>query len=423
MLRFSGPLVPSVEALLYRGESPLFHELKLVLADAVAGDQSALLRVASVIKNHTHMDISVQVIDSFDCDLAIVFMPFDVNHLLRDPALQAHEGTVFDVTTYQALLGGGQAAVDHKGAVSGVFTKIPAVILVGSRLLTQGQVTAAELAAGFLHEIGHLYHYFDIMGRTVATSFVIRDTMALLAKTHDLTYRSQLIDTAAKTLEFDMDAVDLAPVGQEKAFEAIVIRNTVAKIQGDLGDSKLFGGEVEFLADSYAVHSGAAKPLASFFAKLAKADGHTHTYSDIEYIATEAGKLALFVAGTLSAITLPVTALIAGLFIAYAGRHANDRNTPVERMEAVHADLVNLLKDTTLPQAFKESLLTDVQFISGLREQMVERSSLVTQLWLTLSPSRRHTYKQIKLQREIGKLVNNDLFAHAAKLSTLTAAN
>jgi hypothetical protein len=421
MSRFSGPLTPSVEALLYRGESPLFHELKLVYADVVAGDQAALTRVSSVLRTHTHMDISVQLFESETPDIAIYFIPFDVNNLLRDPALQKHEGMSFDIAKYKSLLDGGQAAVDSKGAVSGVFTLIPATILISTGLIRSGILTNDELAAVTLHEVGHLYNYFDVMGRTLATSFVIQDAQAMMAQTTDLTKRQQIVDLVSKTLEFEMESVDLAAVGQEKAFEAIVIRNTVAKIQSDLGDSKLFGGEVEFMADSYAVHSGAAKALASGSTKLHKHDGHLETYSRTEYIVTEACKTALFLGGMLFPPTLPVTALISGLCIAYAGRHAHDRNTPIERLESVHADLVNLLKDTSLPRELKESLLADVQFVSGLREQMVERSTLVIHLWRSLSPSKRHTYKQIKLQREIGKLVNNDIFAKAAKLSTLTS--
>jgi hypothetical protein len=415
MKQGSGPLQPSIESLLYRGDSPLYHELKLIFADLQAGDETALERIGKVIHHHTKMDITLQLTDNPDPDIGIYFIAFDVNHVFR--SLQLKEGEKFDTRMLQRLLQGGKGAADSKGAVSGVFTKIPAVIVLSRPLVAKEFATVEELAAGTLHEIGHMYGYFDVLGRTLATSLLIQETLVAMGQTHDLAVRRQMVDTTVKILEFeDVDIEALATPGQEKAFEAVLIRNTVARIQGDMGDSKLFGVESEFLADSYAVRSGAAKPLASLMIKTAKLSNHLQAQSRLEYILTEACKVAFFAAAT--AVSIPLVAVLTGLTIAASSYiDYGDRNTPAERLEGIHADLVNLLKDTSLPHAQKEALLTDVRFVSGLREKLVERSTLVMQLWLTLSPSRRHAYKQAKLQREINKLVNNDLFVKAAQLS------
>lgn len=415
-------LTPSVEALLYRGDSPLFHELKLIYADVLGGDHTALSRIASVIKNHTKMDISFLVSECTYPDMSISFVPFDVNNVLRDGGFEKMEGKTFNIDTYQKLLAGGRGGVDSRGAVSGVFTKIPATIVV-SRVMLSGGYTADELAAGTLHEVGHLYGYFDMMGRSIATSVLIAQTEHELAKTTDLAHREQIVDNITKVLGFEgLDTTELAKNGQEQTLQLVLVRNTVEKLLGDMGDAKLFGTEVEFLADSYAVRSGAAQPLTSLYLKLAKAGRHVQTTSRLEYVATEAFKGALLVAGMVAPATMVVTGLIAGLCIAAAGSHASDRNTPVERLEAVYADLVAALKDTSLPRELKESLVQDIQFVSGLREQLVKRSTVVAKLWQTLSPSHRRNVKQSKVQQEISKLVNNELFAKAAHLSTLQPA-
>lgn len=420
MKRFSGPITPSIESLLYRGDSPLFHDLKLIYGDVLNGDVTALQRVASVIQKHTKMDISVQAVDAPAPEMAIYFVHFDINHVLRDEGFQKMEGQVFNLATYKKLLDGGRGATDSHGAVSGVFTKIPATIIVTTPIINKELFTAEELAAGTLHEVGHLYGYFDALGRTLATSMLLQETQQQLAKTVDLGQRQQIVDETIKLLDFDgVDTVELAKLGQEPTFELVCVRNTVARILSDMGDAKLFGSEVEFLADSYAVRSGAAKPLTSLYIKLARANRHIQTVSRMEYVLTEAFKAALLIAGTFNPITVPITGLAAGLAIAAAAPKAADRNNPIERLEAVHADLVSALKDVTLPKELKESLVQDVQFISGLREQLVKRSTIVTKLWQTLSPSHRRTIKQIKLQQEIGKLVNNDLFPKVAQLSTL----
>jgi hypothetical protein len=428
-----GLFTPSVEALLYRGESPLFHELKLVAADVLTGDRSGIDRIASLIRTHTKMDITLRVLDLPYPELYIYWQAFDVNEVTRSDFFESWVGSRIDNRMYAQLLGGGKGAVNNRGAVDGVFTKIPAEITLSTKML-DGFVTAEELAAGLLHEIGHFYDYFDIVGRVVATSFLIQQTMQQLQGVSDLALRHQVVDNAVKILQFEgVDTEALASPKEEHAIEYVFIRNTVKAIHADMGDHKLFGAETEFLADSYAVRSGAAKPLTSLVMKLAKDGRNIQAISRLQYIVTEACKFAYFFTGVAAtaagaALGAPTLVGVAGLISALtvAGSAMSDssawRNTPVERLEAIHADLVNLLKDQTLPSDQKEALLTDVQFVSGLREQLVERRPVMQYLWNTLSPGRKRNIKQITLQREITKLVHNELFVKAAKLSTVTPA-
>lgn len=428
------PLSASSEALLYRGESPLFHELKIVFKDILAGERSATERLTAIIRQHTHMDISVRVLDMPHADLYITWQSFNVNDVTRSEIFDNFIGQTLDVKHYASLLQGGKGSVDSRGAVTGIFTKIPAEITVTSKLLDPAYITADELAAGFLHEIGHLYDYFDIVGRVVATSFLIQQTQLQLQGVTDLTHRHQIVDNSVKILQFEgIDTEALADPKEQGAIEYVFIRNTVKAIHADMGDHKLFGAETEFLADSYAVRSGAAKPLAKLLVKLAKDGKDIQAVSRLRYIVTEACKFGFFFVGVTAAaagaiIGAPALAayagMISGLTVAMSAMSDASawRNTPVERLEAVHADLVNLLKDQTLPSDQKQHLLSDVQFVSGLREQLVERSPIMQYIWNSLSPGRRRNIKQITLQREITKLVHNQLFVKAAQLSTIKPA-
>jgi hypothetical protein len=428
------PLSASSEALLYRGESPLFHELKIVFKDVLAGDRTGLERISSLIKQHTHMDVSVRVLDMPHADLYICWQSFNVNDVTRSEIFDNFIGQSLDVRDYAKLLQGGKGSVDHRGAVSGIFTKIPAEITVTTKMLEPNYLTADELAAGFLHEIGHLYDYFDITGRVVATSFLIQQTQLQLQGVTDLAERHQIVDNSVKILQFEgIDTEALADPKEQGAIEYVFIRNTVKAIHADMGDHKLFGAETEFLADSYAVRSGAAKPLTSLLVKLARDGKDIQAVSRLRYVVTEACKFGFFfvgVAATAGGVIAGAAALtayagmISALTVASSAMMDTSawRNTPVERLEAVHADLVNLLKDQTLPSDQKQNLLSDVQFVSGLREQLVERLPIMQYLWNSLSPGRRRNIKQITLQREITKLVHNHIFVKAAQLSSIKPA-
>jgi hypothetical protein len=411
-------LVASTEALLYQGRSPLYQELTGVYHDVLAGDSAALARVAKIITHYTKIAVTVHAQDWDGYDVAVYFYPIDVNHVLRDRCFEK-EGDVYQLNPLSALLKSGKGSVNAKGGVDGVFTLFPAQIWV-SKGMVDGTFTAEELAAMTLHEVGHIYSYFDTLGRTTVTSLAIAETQKALSATVDLEQRTHVVENTVKFLQLDgVDAGALAAPGEERAFEYIVIRNTVAKLSADQGQPKLFGGEIEFLADSYAVRMGAAKPLTSAHFKMAHLNRNIQARDRSNYVIVEGVKVACLLVAALSPQTLLIGALIASLCIACGRNDLINRDTPLERLAAVHGDLVALLKDRSLPRERVNELLLDAQFVSSLRETLTEHSTLVTYLWLTLSPSRRKLYKQIALQRQIGDLVNNDIFVHAAALKAL----
>lgn len=416
------PLKASLEALQFRGTTPLYQDLRMIYLDALAGEEKALERIASVIRKRTGILLSTLIYESPHADLSIYFIPFDINGVFRSPELQNHPGTKVDFGHLKPLLQGQQGQTTDRGAVKGIFTKIPCQLVLTTGLLQGKELTAEELAAMTLHEVGHAYGYFDTLGRCLATSLAVAQTQAILAETKDLATRKHAIASAAKVLHLgEIDATSLAAPEEAKSVDYVFIRDTVAKLASDLGSEKLFGGEVEYLADSYAVRSGASQPLLSGMMKLYKASSNAQLRKRGEYVLVEGLKVGVLLAGALHPAILATASLLAGLAIANQSKSSFvSRNTPIERVEAVHGELVQLLKDRTLPASLRESLLSDVQFVSGVREQLAENLTLVTHLWLTLSPTRRKHYKQVKLQQELNQLINNDLFVQAAKLRSLS---
>lgn len=414
-------LTASIESMLYRGSSPLYRDMTAVLHDVLEGDPKALERLTAVIRDHTRANLTVTVHDQVGYG-AFIFLPtLDVNHVLTAslaPLQKRAVGTTIAYGHFQEFLQGAEGTLDAHGRVSGVFSKIPAQIIIGKSMF-DGSFTPEELAAVFLHEIGHLYSYFRAMGRTVASSIIIQETMEILRQTEDLTERTHAVDTSVKVLRLEgVDAAALAAKGEETAYELVMVRDTVAKLTADQGEVRLFGGEVEMAADSYATRSGAAQPLTSALVKLWKSGHQLQTKSLYAYGVTEAMRIAALTLAAFNPVTLVIASMITGMYVALEAGHALDRSTPVERLEAVHADLVAILKDRRLPAALTEQVLEDVKFVSALRSELTDRLTLVGYLWVTLSPHHRKTYQQQKLQRDIGKLVNNELFSKAAELRT-----
>lgn len=417
------PLKASIESFFFKGPSPLYTEMTGIFADVKAGDINAVARLTAVLRKRTGLTKLEFAIDPVcGVNAYVEFPQVNINHVLRSGwggDLAGLPGTNVDYGRYSELIKQTSGSLGRDGSVSGIFSQFPIKIFVGQGLLL-ADFTPEELAAVVLHEVGHVYGYFQSMGQTMVSSMVVYRTTEELHATEDLAQRTQVITRTVKFLNLqDVNVGELAADSNQETIQNVLIRSVLLKMTSDQGEEKLFSGEAEFIADSYATHSGAAAPLAAALAKIYKSSGHIQMASQRAYLLTESMKAAYLLLSAVVPVLAPLTAVVAGFFIAIGSNGMLYRATPVERLEEVHADLVSLLKNRKLPGDMREALVEDIKFVSGVRETMVERQTLVTLLWLTLSPSRRKLFKQQQFQRDLGRLINNNLYTRASELSLL----
>lgn len=428
-MKLPQPLLTAVtEALRYNQRSQLYQLLTAMCHDYLEGkDPKAILRASDIIKHETHMDIRVEVFEASRPAAFILHMQIDPNHILRDPSLLSMEGERVSLRAFAQLLKEVKASVDENGAVYGAFTKFPATLYLANSLM-DGSFSPEEIAALMLHEIGHQYSYFDMMGRTLLGSVAIAQLEEQLASTDALEDRTHYLANTAMVLDLsNVDARELADPDKAGQVRYVFIRDFIAKLAADQGSERVFNGEAEFLADSYAVRQGAAKPLVSAYVKLAKAHRDPQFLSKKAHVATEATKAALTIltVGAASTIFLPVTmtigTVIAGMMMSVAAQDLTERNTPAERLEAIHHDLVAILKDRSLPKGEQNAVLHDIEYVSMLSEEVRENQTLLGMIMRSISGPARKRYKQIEFQRELGRLIHNDLFVKAAQLKQLAS--
>lgn len=417
----------ALEALRYQQRPQLYQSLVSTYQDALEGDLLAVQRASSVIKHATNMPTTVVRYQATVPFAFTQFTSFDVNNVLRNPVLQGLEGKKVSLTVFAKFLDEQRASVKSDGSVTGIFTQFPAQIYL-SEALFQGAFTAEELAAITLHEMGHLYGYFDTLGQTLLASIAIGQLEELLQGIENLETRSHYIESTVKVLSLKhLDPDEIARKEDAGNLRYVLIRDVIAKLVTETGSDKVFRPEAEFLADSYAVHMGAASHLVSALVKIAKAMGDKSFLDKQSFIATEAVKAALSilvvgVAGTLfSPIAFAIGTTLGAAVMATRAQDITERNTVAERLDAIHQELVAILKDRSLTKDAQTSLLKDVEFISTLREEVKDRFTIVGAILYTLSPLARRTYKQIKLQQELSRLIHNDLFIKAAQLKQLAS--
>lgn len=323
-----------------------------------------------------------------------------------------------------------RATVDRKkGRVGGLFSKIPLKMFLGYQLVRE--LPAEQTAAVYMHEIGHLFTFFEILVDTVATNLAISAASEALGKSESAVQRLEIIHAYERVAGRSLtDAKALAESKlNTQAYQAVLIREYVGEPARSGNNSRTydFRGS-EFAADHYATMQGAGKDLvAGLDAIYTKFGINTRQSFGTWFLIQALGAAAvIFVAATniMNPVTLLQTfamwAALIGLMLNPYMEH-NLYDEPKARALRVRNNLVQALKDLKLNPKERADLLDNIEFIDEITADMADRRNLLQMIWVTLTPARRRQYSQIKFQKELEDMINNNLFVSAGKLNQMTA--
>ncbi|MNI42524.1 hypothetical protein D3C73_968230 [compost metagenome] len=92
---------------------------------------------------------------------------------------------------------------------------------------------------------------------------------------------------------------------------------------------------------------------------------------------------------------------------------------PEARLARMKRELVASLKDKTLPPQQRKALVDDIDAVDALLAKIDDKRGLMELFYTSVLPSGRRQYQQLRFQVELEKLVNNQLFVTAEKLTNL----
>lgn len=428
----------SLEAIRYQGKTLLFNDLVVAYAALMENKQFDkkhfdAMRLSSIVKYHTKLNVNFVFEPSGVGEVAFSRFPVpNINSPLLDhirswintpqhKTIEAEVAKDFlrNVDLYRKGLRGSLNLKD--GTVSGVFAKLESVVWVSTEYFTGGRYTAEEIAAVTLHEIGHVFTYFEKLTAIATTNMVLASASHALSKTVDPTIRLQLVIDAAEMLDASLEnpAEVAAHTTKPEVFQSVLLKAHIEKSLHSTHDSSRYDQRsVEFLSDQFAVRHGAGRYLAIALNKSDRFNQHPSTRSWGQYVLVEAMKTA----GTLAvAVKLPVLipAILIGMF-AVDGVEMNLYDPPGERLARIKQDLVQCLKDMRLPKELRAEILNDVEIVDTLREDVNDRRTVFDFICSYIIPNRRRQQTQMVFQQELEKLVSNDLFVSAAKIQSMS---
>lgn len=406
-------------------QSDLFFK-ELVLAfsrmrdeKAYSGDALKSIGFAEIIKRHTGLKVKFNVDKSNDINAYVIPPMVDKNNpLIYDwwkPYIENDDVKKFIKIKRSDIIKG---SVDlQRGKVDGVFAEIEHNLTVLKGLVETKLLCDEERAAIVLHEVGHLFTYYEFLGHTLTTNVILHAATQSFFKSDDVVKRTQILDETCKALDISLeDPEALVKTTSKEVFQTVVLRKAILETKSSLGSGTYDITATEALADQYAIRQGAGRYLATGLDRIHRYYGGSASYmSTAMHVFATVIRVILFFL-----LIIPTFGLIFLVLLINPSQKLYDE--PGARLARMKRELVAGLKQKDLPADQRKAMVDDIEAIDALLKNIDDKRTLMEMFYTSILPSGRKQYQQLRFQVELEKLVNNQLFVTAEKLTNLKFA-
>lgn len=314
----------------------------------------------------------------------------------------------------------------NKVKLSGVFSKIPARITVGSKLMNY--LSAAEMTAIILHELGHFFTFCLHSADFIRTNYILKEYGRLNSKQWSREHTIAFFKKAEDIGHNVLDSEDLKDISNGATATLVVIKQQL-NMHSEIGKDPYSRRTAEMLADQFSARLGYGKSLAVSISKLQKLFGNA---LDLTLGTTSLiGALGLLIMKVFGIYILALSTIFASMaflsiiifvFMTLAGLISGDDyqyDTKKIRIEAILRQISNMLKDSNLDKEIKKAYLNDISEIEANSKVFdgvfVEWGGVISTMG-NYMPWNLKRLKSVKIQQELEKLANNRYSEAASRL-------
>lgn len=416
-------LKASFEAIDVQKNSPLFSEMSSHVETYLENkkpDRKDFKKLtdnlSKSIKTHSGIQTKIKM-DGSNLPNAYVYIPqVDRNHPILVDYFRQFTDSRDGLKMIDRKDGVFEGAIDRKKArVSGAFSEFEVTMGI-TRGLVSDKFEGKEIAAIILHELGHIFTYFEYLGTNITTNYVLQHVSRSLMETRETKRKYEIIKEGSDALGIEVDDPEaLTRTQNETVVQTVLLREVVKEQYSEL-DSKTYDMTAwEMLSDQFSTRHGAGRSLVTALDKMYRRFGVPEHLTTPQFLMTEAFKVLMFI------ISIPLTfMLVPFLLLVVIDPNEDLYDKPKSRVLRIRRDMVDALKDTDQDKQYLAQVVQDIEVIDRIEEEMEERRTLLELIWSTLRSKSRHNYQQLKFQQELEMLVNNDLFVKSAKLKSLS---
>ena len=386
-----------------------FDEVKN-LKETDVGDSEPIYRISKIIKNHTNLNITVDAEN--DYPPCIDIPNIDRNNPLINAAQRAIVNSTDGLTMIESSNEVLHGTVNIKTAkVSGVFSDIKAKMYLGKAFIQGNKYSSQELAAITLHEVGHLFTYFEFITRTVRTNQVLAGLSKILDGSENQEKREVALLSAKKALKLDkLDLSQLKDVNT-KTTQVVLIDALVKETRTELGYNLFAESSWEYLCDQFSARHGAGVHLATALSKIYKSQYNISYRSLAVYLAVEMIKVILIANLSFLGILF--------LVVMFDSQDGGGYDLPSARLKRIRDQATQYLKNKQISDVERRRILDEIESIDKLLAEMTNRKQLFTYIHEFFSKRTRDERAYRKLQYELEDIAMNDLYVKAAEFKLM----
>ena len=386
-----------------------FDEVKN-LKETDVGDSEPIYRISKIIKNHTNLNITIDAEN--DYPPCIDIPNIDRNNPLINAAQRAIVNSTDGLTMIESSNEVLHGTVNIKTAkVSGVFSDIKAKMYLGKAFIQGNKYSSQELAAITLHEVGHLFTYFEFITRTVRTNQVLAGLSKILDGSENQEKREVALLSAKKALKLDkLDLSQLKDVNT-KTTQVVLIDALVKETRTELGYNLFAESSWEYLCDQFSARHGAGVHLATALSKIYKSHYNISYRSLAVYLAVEMIKVIL--------ISNLAFLGILFLLVMFDSQDGGGYDLPSARLKRIRDQATQYLKNKQISDVERRRILDEIESIDKLLAEMTNRKQLFTYIHEFFSKRTRDERAYRKLQYELEDIAMNDLYVKAAEFKLM----
>lgn len=391
-------------------------------------DASDLKRICEVITKHTNMKLTGN----------IVLMPV-INAAALTYHLQGHQGITGKYGSRQVIAFGGKPFDDilhtvhidlENATVTGpLVDELQFELELCSGLFGGANVelTPEEITALVLHEVGHMFSVFMTFGDYIYLNYLLSEGIEVLLGKKTNRYKLEVLNTTylAKLVDDPELAKRLANSPTEEDIRRAVLTSHRLMPRHHLSSADSYSSmkRSEQLADLFASRMGFGRPAATCLDKVNRASGGRYLRSRSGFIFVELAKLLTGVAAMAVFPILPhvsglyALGLIAAGFSDTDGLHDSPYDNDAERIIKIRKDLVAQFKQFEKEPSMRAKLDADIKVIDKLLADYNQHRTLFEYVMQMFSSDRRRRHQVHKQEETLEKLLNNDLFLQAYRIS------
>ena len=312
--------------------------------------------------------------------------------------------------------------------VSGLFSEIKSDINLNIEQLSG--MMPEEITAVYLHEVGHLFTWYENITRISTCNMVMLEACAMAEKNKPIEEKKIYIKEAEKTLNVKESQLnDILQVDDSKTVFTLFLSKINQESRSGMGSYFYDAVTCEQMADQFVSRLGGGRHLLTGLDHLNKKWGtKVNDYHDA-WVSDIVSTLTLFGLGSLIGIILgtAVSAFIVTTFfipafmilvtyMAGTGKRDHTYDDDKVRLTRMRNDLIAILK-TNPPENVKKHLIKEIELCDDVLVTYVDYKSMLIKVSDFIFKTNRNANKVYELQRDLEMINFNPLFVKSQKLS------